>query len=106
MQSSLRPASVSEVCRSTLLNSNPEGNRMYVRELFCLFLLAGAGMGWAGPTGSDPQIDTSRLKPAASFSAIQDESQRSVALFTQPAPVIAGPRCRTCQPVRRQPTRG
>jgi hypothetical protein len=79
---------------------------MYVRELFCLFLLAGPGMGWACPTGADRQIDTSGLKPTAAFSAIQDESQRSVALFTEAARVIESPRCLNCHPVSRQPTQG
>jgi hypothetical protein len=48
----------------------------------------------------------SQLQPVSSFSTIEDEHQRSVALFVEAAKVIQSPRCMNCHPVNRQPTQG
>src|SRR5258708_8265992 len=79
---------------------------MGARKLFFFFPHAGPGRGGAAPSGPDPPIYTSGLKPTPAFSAIQDERHRSVALFTEAARVIESPRCMNCHPVSRQPTQG
>jgi hypothetical protein len=79
---------------------------MDMHGLCCTFLFAELGWGWAGPAGAEPPISDGSLKPVAAFFAIQDESQRPVALFTEAARVIESPRGMNCHPVSRQPTQG
>lgn len=47
-----------------------------------------------------------QLQPAPSIATINDERERSVALFTEAGKVIQSPRCMNCHPVEQRPTQG
>jgi len=97
-----------KVCRSTLLNSNPEGNPMYVRKLFCLFLLGGTRDGLGRPDWGRPADRHQRAQAHRGFLGNPGtRASRSVALFTEAAPSDWKARaCMNCHPVSRQPTQG
>jgi hypothetical protein len=66
-----------------------------------LMVLA-AGMGWSA---AQPEAGSS-LKPASEFSAISNERERSIALFTEAGKVIQHPRCVNCHPAGDRPLQG
>lgn len=70
-----------------------------------LLLLAGAGssrLRAAAPDGASE--DT--LRPAAAFAGIEDEAERSAALFSEAAKVLTHPRCVNCHPAGNTPLQG
>jgi hypothetical protein len=62
-------------------------------------LSAESAPGGSGAAASD-------LRPPSAFASVRDKKQRSVALFTEAAKVIQGPRCLNCHPAQRIPTQG
>ena len=46
------------------------------------------------------------LRPAASFSSIANQHDRSVALFTEMGKVLTSPRCMNCHPATERPRQG
>lgn len=46
------------------------------------------------------------LAPVESFNSIQNQTERSIALFNEASKVIEHPRCMNCHPVSRSPTQG
>ncbi|MGH6735041.1 MAG: Isoquinoline 1-oxidoreductase subunit [Methyloceanibacter sp.] len=66
-----------------------------------MVLAAGIGLSLAQPKAEDDS-----LKPVNDFFAITDESERSVALFTEAGKVIQHPRCLNCHPAGDRPSQG
>ena len=67
----------------------------------CLALLAGTSVApWSAAQ------DAQSLKPASSFQSIQDERERSLALFQEAGKVIQHPRCINCHPATERPLQG
>ncbi len=67
----------------------------------CLALLAGTSVApWSAAQ------DAQSLKPASSFQSIQDETERSLALFQEAGKVIQHPRCINCHPATERPLQG
>jgi len=68
----------------------------------CLFV--GAGMALTSASiAQDAAGNGSSLKPAASFQAIADQRERSLALFAEAGKVIQHPRCVNCHPATDRP---
>lgn len=71
-----------------------------------LFVPAAAALAlaaaFAQPAPPAPQGDT--LKPPSEFTAIADERQRAIALFTEASKVLTHPRCMNCHPAGDSPT--
>ena len=65
-------------------------------------MVLAAGVGWST---AQPEMGGS-LKPASEFSAIADERERSIALFTEAGKVIQHPRCVNCHPAGDRPSQG
>ena len=65
-----------------------------------LVLAAGVGLSAAHPEA------VGSLKAASDFSAISDQKERSVALFTEAGKVILHPRCVNCHPAGDRPLQG
>jgi hypothetical protein len=77
-----------------------------------LILAAGAALA-VGLTGSAltlaqnaPQPGGASLRPAASFSSIANQRDRSVALFSEMGKVLTHPRCMNCHPATERPRQG
>lgn len=66
-----------------------------------MVLAAGIGLPLA-----NPESGGNTLKPVSAFSAIPDEKERSVAIFTEAGKVIQHPRCLNCHPAGDRPTQG
>lgn len=60
----------------------------------------------ATPGKGATTIDSSRLRPVASFDDTGPEQDRSVAFFTEAGKVITHPRCVNCHPAGDQPLQG
>ena len=65
--------------------------------------LAVLAVGMAVMAGEDP---SRTLRPVTAFSAISDQRERSVALFTEAGKVIMDPRCMNCRPRGDRPSQG
>jgi hypothetical protein len=65
-----------------------------------MVLAAGVGLSAAHPEA------VGSLSPASDFSAIYNERERSVALFTEAGKVILHPRCVNCHPAGDRPLQG
>ena len=50
------------------------------------------------------QVATQTLRPVSSFESIQDQQQRSLALFEEVGKVLQHPRCLNCHPAGDRPT--
>jgi hypothetical protein len=66
-----------------------------------MILAAGIGLSLA-----QPEADDGSLKPVSAFSAMADEKERSVAIFTEAGKVIQHPRCLNCHPAGDRPSQG
>jgi hypothetical protein len=53
-----------------------------------------------------PAVDRTQLRDAAAFSIIEDESERSQALFLEASRVLLHPRCANCHPSGDVPSQG
>lgn len=53
-----------------------------------------------------PAVDRTQLREAAAFSVIEDESERSQALFLEVTRVLLHPRCANCHPSGDSPLQG
>jgi hypothetical protein len=75
--------------------------RNYLAALASGMAVLAVGMGVTA--GEDP---SRTLRPVTAFSAISDQRERSVALFTEAGKVIMHPRCMNCHPRGDRPTQG
>jgi len=75
--------------------------RNYLAALASGMAVLAVGMGVTA--GEDP---ARTLRPVTAFSAISDQRERSVALFTEAGKVIMHPRCMNCHPRGDRPTQG
>ena len=69
----------------------------------CLALLAGTSV---APWSAAQDAQSLSLEPASSFQSIQDETERSLALFQEAGKVIQHPRCINCHPATERPLQG
>jgi hypothetical protein len=70
-----------------------------------LLLLAGAGSSRLRAAAPD-RASEDTLRPAAAFAGIEDEAERSAALFQEAAKVLTHPRCVNCHPAGDAPLQG
>lgn len=69
-----------------------------------LFVLALLGLSFGAV--ADHHTDDNSLKPVSSFDSIEDETERSEALFAELSKVLLHPRCVNCHPAGDQPLQG
>lgn len=82
-----------------------------MQKAILLTVAAGIAIGLAGTALTFAQTaprspSDSSLRPAASFSNIANERDRSVALFSEMAKVLQHPRCMNCHPATERPRQG
>lgn len=82
-----------------------------MRRMFLLSAAAGLAVSLAGTAYTlaqtpPPSQTGGTLRPAASFSSISNERDRSVALFNEMGKVLQHPRCVNCHPVGERPRQG
>lgn len=68
--------------------------------------LAGLSVAVFGPVAFGQQQAARDLRAPADFASIQDNTQRSVALFEEAGKVITHPRCANCHPAGDRPSQG
>ena len=74
---------------------------------FIALAFATLGLGLVGVAGIAAEPETTEtLKPVSAFAEIENESERSLALFREAGKVIQHPRCVNCHPAGDRPLQG